>query len=151
MKKIFCAIVAIIAAMSLLCGCALKGSNSNKKTAQDIVGEHLNLPLEDTAVLEEWDTKGWFGDGYRFVKFSCIDGFEENLKKKWVTLPLRKETELYKCLYEWKVIKNLETGEDLIPEIEKGYWYFKETGDMNWDCAFYDCEENILYFFEYDA
>ena len=148
MKKLLGVILAAVC--SLLCGCTFFGSNKSlKETAE----ERLQLSLEETTVLEEWDTHGARGDGDSFLKLSCVDGFEENLgtgRKDWKALPL--EGEAYQYFYEWGgVFEHPETGERVIPEIQNGYWYFKGTGAMNWEFALFDCEENILYFYVFDA
>ena len=68
----------------------------------------------------------------------------------WQALPL--EGSAYQYFYEWGgVLEDPETGADLIPEIENGYWFYRDTGPMNWDLAIYDCNENILYYYEFDA
>ncbi len=148
MKKII-SIVMVIGCLSLLlCSCDWFGG---EKSLKEVAAEHLNLSLDDATVLEEWDNHGGFhGDGETFVKLSCADGFEENFGSEWKALPL--EGEAYQYFYEWGgVFEHPETGERVIPEVEIGYWYFKNTGAMNWDFALYDCDENILYFYEFDA
>ena len=93
---------------------------------------------------------GFHGDGETFVKLSCADGFEENLGSDWQALPL--EGAAYEYFYNWGgILEDPETEEDLIPEIENGYWYYRDTGPMNWELAIYDCDENILYYYEFDA
>ena len=148
MKRFIGLIALIVCISSLLCGCNLF---ANEKSLKDTAAEHLQLDLNDTAVLEEWDTHGGFhGDGEAFVKLSCPDGFESSLGSEWKPLPL--EGEVYQYFYEWGgVFESPETNEKVIPEVKNGYWYFKNTGAMNWDFALYDCEENILYFYEFDA
>lgn len=133
----------------LLCGCGFFGE---EKTLKEKATESLRLSLEATTVLEEWDTHGARGDGESFLKLACADGFEENFGggKDWKALPL--EGEAYQYFYEWGgVFEHPETGQKVIPEIENGYWYFKGTGAMNWEFALFDCEENILYFYVWDA
>ena len=118
---------------------------------KDTAAEHLNLTLDNATVLEEWDTHGGFhGDGETFVKLSCPDGFEETFGSEWKALPL--EGEAYQYFYEWGgVFEHPETGKKVIPEFKNGYWYFKSTGAMNWGFALFDCDENILYFYQFDA
>ena len=138
MKKII-SIVMVIGCLSLLlCGCDLF---SGEKSLKEVAAEHLNLSLDDATVLEEWDNHGGFhGDGETFVKLSCADGFEENFNSEWKALPL--EGEAYQYFYEWGgVFEHPETDEKVIPEIENGYWFFKNTGAMNWEFALFDCEE----------
>ncbi len=148
MKKLIGLILFVVCISALLCGCKLF---AEEKSLKDTVAEHLQLDLNNTTVLEEWDTHGGFhGDGETFVKLSCADGFEETLGSEWKPLPL--EGEAYRYFYEWGgVFEHPETGEKVIPEVENGYWYFKNTGPMNWEFALLDCEENILYFYVFDA
>ena len=148
MKKFIRLIIFIICTSSLLCGCKLF---ANEKSLKDTAAEHLNLTLDNATVLEEWDTHGGFhGDGETFVKLSCPDGFEETFGSEWKALPL--EGEAYQYFYEWGgVFEHPETGKKVIPEFKNGYWYFKSTGAMNWGFALFDCDENILYFYQFDA
>ena len=148
MKRIVSVILILACLSLLLCNCNLF---YGKKSLKNVAAEHLNLSLDDAVVLEEWDNHGGFhGDGETFVKLSCRDGFEENFNSEWKPLPL--EGEAYEYFYEWGgLVEDPETNEKVIPEVENGYWFFKSTGAMNWDFALFDCEENILYFYEYDA
>ena len=148
MKRFIGLIAFVVCISSLLCGCNLF---ANEKSTKDTAAEHLQLDLNNTTVLEEWDTHGGFhGDGEAFIKLSCPDGFEESLGSEWKPLPL--EGEAYQYFYEWGgVFEHPGTNERCIPEVKNGYWYFKSPGALNWDFALYDCEENILYFYEFDA
>ena len=148
MKKLIVLITFIVCISSLLCSCQLFAS---EKGLKDTAAEHLNVSLDNTTVLEEWDTHGGFhGDGEAFIKLSCKDGFEESLGSEWNPLPLQGDA--YRYFYEWGgVFEHLESGERVIPEVENGYWYYKNTGEMNWEFALFDCDENILYFYVFDA
>ena len=131
-----------------LCSCGMFGET---KTLTEKAEERLRVSLAETTVLEEWDTHGGFhGDGESFLKVSCVDGFEKNLGAGWQALPLQGDA--YRYFYEWGgVFEHPETGEKVIPEITNGFWYFQDTGAMNWEFAVFDCEENILYFYVWDA
>ena len=148
MKKFIVLMIFVVCTSSLLCSCDLFTYEENLKAD---AAKHLQLNLDNTTVLEEWDTHGGFhGDGETFVKLSCPDGFEENLGTEWKPLPL--EGDAYRLFYEWGgVLEYPETDERCIPEIENGYWYYKNTGAWNWDFAVYDCDQNILYFYEFDS
>ncbi len=148
MKKIV-SILMIAGCLFLMCSCEWIGFSS--ESLKEVASEHLNMSLDEATVLEEWDTHGGFhGDGDTFVKLSCSDGFEQQLGSEWKALPLQGEA--YEYFYEWGgFFEHPETGERVIPEVENGYWYFKNTGAMNWDFALYDCDENLLYFYEFDA
>ena len=141
----------LLICLLLLCSCECLGIVVEEKSLKNVASEHLNLSLENATVLEEWDNHGGFhGDGETFVKLSCTDDFEENLNSNWKSLPL--EGEAYQYFYEWDgVFEHPETAEKIIPEVENGYWYFKNTGAMNWEFALFDCDGNILYFYEFDA
>ena len=146
MRKIFISLM--IAVALFLSGCVMFGKT---KSLTEKAEESLQLSLEETTVLEEWDTHGGFhGDGESFLKLSCPDGFEEKLGACWQAFPL--EGAAYQYFYEWGgVLEHPETGEKVIPEIVNGFWYFQDTGAMNWEFAVFDCEENILYFYVWDA
>ncbi|MBR2341201.1 MAG: hypothetical protein IKA72_02165 [Clostridia bacterium] len=148
MKRIINVILMITCLSVVLCSCRLLG---NEKSLKKVAEEHLKLSFNDATVLEEWDNHGEFhGDGETFVKLSCGDGFEENFSSEWKLLPL--EGDAYHYFYEWDgVFEHPETEEKVIPQVENGYWFFKSTGPMNWEFALFDFEENILYFYIFDA
>ena len=150
MRKFLCALLTLLCLL-VFCSCGVLNFLFETESLTERVETHLVLSLEDATVLEEWDNHGGFhGDGETFVKLSCADGFEENLGSDWHALPL--EGSAYEYFYNWGgVLEDPETGEDLIPEIENGYWYYRDTGSMNWELAIYDCDENILYYYEFDA
>ena len=150
MKRIVC-ILTFLAIILCFSSCDLILSFYAPESLKDRAEAHLGIELDDATVIEEWDNHGGFhGDGEAFVKLLCPDGFENKLTAEWKTLPL--EGEAYTYFYEWGgVFLHYETGEKLIPEIKDGYWYFKSTGASNWDFAIFDCEENILYYYEFDA
>ena len=150
MKKII-GVIILLTYLFSLCGCELFDLTETKKTLKDTTAEHLNLSLENATVLDEWDTHGGFhGDGMTFVKLKCDDGFEEELISDWKSLPM--DGEAYEYFYEWDgVFEHPETGERVIPETDNAYWYFKNTGPMNWEFALYDLDEDILYFYILDA
>ena len=145
MKKLFCVLMAT--ACLSLCGCGLF---SSKQTLAEKAEEALSVSLDKGTVIEEWDKHGARGDGESFLKVACPDGFEENLGGTWKILPLQGDA--YRYFYEWGgVFEHPDSGEKIIPEVESGYWYFKSTGAMNWEFALFDCGENILYFYVFDA
>ncbi len=132
-----------------------------QKNTKALVETRLGVDLSSAQVLEEWDTHGGFhGDGETFVKMSVPDGFEQELGigetvdgkagDGWYALPLTGMA--YEYFYVWGgLFEHPETGERVIPEIANGYWYYTATGAMNWDFAILDIDENILYFYEWDA
>lgn len=146
MRKIISVFLLTVCIFSL-CNCGLTPKNTLKNSAE----KHLSISLDEATVIEEWDNHGGpHGDGETFVKLSCPDGFEKNLTKDWKPLPL--EGQAYTYFYEWGgIFEHPETEERLIPEVKNGYWFFKSTGPMNWDFALLDCNENILYYYEFDA
>lgn len=139
----------IILSLFSLCNCNNKSSIEDKLIKR--ASEHLNISLENTTYLEGFDNHGGFyGDGETFVKVKCYDSFESNFDSSWEVLPLKGDA--YKYFYEWGgVLLHPETNDKLIPEIQNGFWNYKNTGPMNWDLAIYDIDENILYFYEWDA
>ena len=150
MRKLLCLFLTMTCIFGF-CSCSIVETLFKTESLKGRAEEHLNLSLEDATVLEEWDNHGGFhGDGETFVKLSCADGFEENLGSDWQALPL--EGAAYEYFYNWGgVLEDPETDEMLIPEIENGYWFYRDTGPMNWELAVYDCDENILYYYEFDA
>ena len=158
MKK-FIGVLLIAACMLLLCGCELYDFFFGTDTLKARAENHLNISLNDATVIEEWDNHGGFhGDGMTFIKLSCPDGFESRLnaadqKSEWKALPIsNSDGSIYEYYYEWGgLFENPETEERLIPDVKNGYWFFKDTGAMNWDFGLYDCDENLLYYYEYDS
>lgn len=150
MKKYVCFLVVPVCLLSFLLLCIYDLFFYEENLKED-AARHLQLNLDNATVLEEWDTHGGFhGDGETFVKLSCPDGFEQSFGSEWKPLPL--EGEAYPYFYEWGgVFEYPETDKRCIPEVKNGYWYFKNTGALNWDFAIYDCDENILYFYEFDS
>lgn len=150
MRKIAwaCTLVTVLLMTS---GCGGLNRLFHKTSYLEVVEERLGLSLDEAKVLEEWNTHGGFhGDGEAFLKLAVADGFEANLGTDWKTLPLKDAA--YQYFYEWGgVFEHPETGERVIPEISNGYWYYTATGAMNWDFAILDIDENILYFYEWDA
>jgi hypothetical protein len=142
-------------------GCDLLKGLFCKTSYLEVVEERLGLSLDEAQVLEEWDTHGGFhGDGETFVKMSVPDGFEQTLGigetvdgkagDGWYALPLTGTA--YDYFYEWGgLFEHPETGERVIPEVSNGYWYYTATGAMNWDFSILDIDENVLYFYEWDA
>ena len=80
-----------------LSGCAMLDIFQGKGQKK-MVAERLGVDLSSAQVLDEWEYRGWFGDGEAFVKLSVPDGFEEKLglveiaegkfEGGWHTLPL---------------------------------------------------------------
>ncbi len=115
--------------------------------------ERLNLSLSKLSLEEGWSTHGGFhGDGEMFLKFSIPDGFEENIyvKSGWQSMPLTGE--VYTYYYEWGgAFEHPETNEKVIPEIQNGYWWYAVDGPQNWTFAAIDVDNNVFYYYEYDA
>ena len=165
MRKLAVVVLSVTCAITMSsCGVVssvISGLLEPKKTFKEIVGERLSLDLSSAEVLEEWDTHGGFhGDGEAFLKLAVPDGFETKLsieetvegkvEEGWRALPLTGIA--YAYYYEWGgLFEHPETGERVIPEIVNGYWYYTETGAMNWDLVILDVDENIFYFYEWDA
>ncbi|MBO5736507.1 MAG: hypothetical protein J6S04_01740 [Clostridia bacterium] len=139
-------------------GCANLGifpEESNKKTVEG----YLKADLSAGQVLDEWENRGWFNDGEAFVKMSVPDGFETDLgiveiadgkfDDGWCAMPLTGTA--YAYFYEWGgLFEHPETGERVIPEIEKGYWKMTGTA-QNWEMVILDTDADILYYYEYDS
>ena len=145
MKKLLCILTATMCLFFSSCG--LFGA---KQTLIEKAEEALSISLDEGTIIEKLDTHGARGEGESFLKVACPDGFEGKLGFSWKALPLQGEA--YRYFYEWGgVFEHPDSGEKIIPEVENGYWYFKSTGTMNWEFALFDCEENILYFYVWDA
>ena len=156
-KTIFALILSFICLF--LSGCAMLDIFQDKGQKK-MVAERLGVDLSSAQVLDEWEYRGWFGDGEAFVKLSVPDGFEEKLglveiaegkfEGGWHTLPL---TDIaYQYYYEWGgLFEHPETGEKVIPEVENGYWKLMSDGPANWTLVILDTDADILYYYEYDS
>ena len=151
MKKMRGLAVSIgLAVMMGFCSCVKTETPLKVKERAE---ERLRLDLSATVTLDEWDNHGGFhGDGEAFVKLSTSEGFETQLEGKegWNEFPLTGEA--YEYYYEWSgTFGSVQKGEKVIPEIQNGYWYFENTGPMNWDFAAFDKDMGIFYYYEWDA
>ena len=150
MKRCF-RVAALLICLLACGGCQWFAEVPEETRLKEKATMHLGLTPEDVIYLEGWDTHGGFhGDGEAFVKLSCADGFADRLGSEWRPLPL--EGEAYRYFYEWGgVFEHPETNERVIPEVTHGYWCFKNTGPANWEFALFDCDESILYFYQFDS
>ena len=150
LKGILAGSIGLTAIVGGFCSCEVVETTLQVKKR---AAERLGLDFSESIVLEEWDSHGGFhGDGEAFVKLSVPDDFEVQLKgnEGWNAFPLTGEP--YAYYYEWGgTFGTLEKGEKVIPEIENGYWYFENTGPMNWDFAAFDKDMGIFYYYEWDA
>lgn len=137
------------------------------------IGRQLDLDLS-RALLEEYrDTHGGFhGDGDTFAKITfpadAAMEAEDHLKYGtpwWSALPLTEE--LTRVLYgggENRPLFTDESGKVLLPEVEKGYYFFYDAqahaysgqslfsrASYNITVAVYDADSDTLYYFDLDT
>ena len=139
----------------------------------DLSAKHFGFAKKDFVVVEELDTHGGFqGEGSYYLALDCSENKEKSHKiiKDWNKLPLSKN--LNYIMYG-EVRDGLTYGYELakkeahIPEIKNGYYMFedrhpesKDSRDdtdlldrhsYNFSIAIYDCDTDIMYYFEYDT
>lgn len=139
----------------------------------DLSAKHFGFAKKDFVVVEELDTHGGFqGEGSYYLILDCSNNKEKSLEiiENWNKLPLSKS--LNYIMYG-KVKDGLTYGYELakkeahIPEIKNGYYMFedrhsesKDSKDdtelldrhsYNFSIAIYDCDTDIMYYFEYDT
>lgn len=117
------------------------------------ISRTLGTEIKAGKVLTHWDTHGGFhGDGTTFTKIQGSCKIPDS--PFWHPLPAPEEARRLMSL----------TGESLIPEVKKGYWFFYDRhsgsedparivsrGSWNFTLAVYDPKENILYYYELDT
>ncbi|MBE7014147.1 MAG: hypothetical protein E7419_02935 [Ruminococcaceae bacterium] len=134
--------------------------------------EYFEFSKRDFTVIEELDTHGGFhGDGSYYLILDCSDNKEEALKivSNWNKLPLSENLNLIiyggekdGVTYGYKLQEEAH-----IPKIKNGYFMFedrhyksKDSKDdtelfdrysFNFSIAIYDCDTDIMYYFEYDT
>ena len=149
----------------MISGCSSDISKLSKK---------LELDFPKIESSEVTDTHGGFhGDGETLIKIVFDDKtLGTQLEGKWNKLPLSEnlQTAVYGLETENERISSLiktETGENFIPEIENGYYYFYDRNSesnnpysdedllirysYNFSIAIYDCDNSTLYYAEIDT
>ena len=134
--------------------------------------EYFGFAKKDFSVVEELDTHGGFhGDGSYYLILDCSDKKEKALEKvkDWNKLPLTENLNL--IMYGGKkdgVSYGYELAKEAhIPEIRNGYYMFKDRDSeceddrddselfnrysFNFSIAFYDCDTDKMYYFEFDT
>ena len=117
----------------------------------------LGAEFSEARVLTHRDTHGGFhGDGDTFLKIQGRCSLPQS--EYWHPLPAPEEV---RRLMDWC---RDEDGMPRIPEVEGGFWYFRdrhgrstdpaqpgERGSWNFTLALYDSREGILYYYELDT
>lgn len=139
----------------------------------DLSAKHFGFAKKDFVVVEELDTHGGFqGEGSYYLALDCSENKEKSHKiiKDWNKLPLSKNLNyiMYGEVKDGLVYGfALAENEANIPKIENGYYMFEdrhlESNDSrddtelldrhsyNFSIAIYDCDTDIMYYFEYDT
>ena len=171
-----------IAVISAICIMISSLSNcSNEFDPKEYVESHLDINTESAqidTVIEP--PRSFNGDGNTYVVLNFSDNpITEEIKEKenWKQLPLTenlatiiyggekdgKQIDAFVCDYDG----GAKTGIPLIPQIENGYYYFKdrhldakdiyddskifERESYNYTIAIYDEDTNLLYFWSEDT
>ena len=153
-----------LAAAILLTGCF---SGNDRRQAEKALG----ISLENAKELSHSDDHGGFhGDGTLSICWEFPDdSLEETLKTAphWKPLPLEDALMPVLHLHVYGTERYEENGEQLLPDIENGYYFFfdrhseskdpydaSETAERysyNFTAAVYDTDSNRLYYTEFDT
>ena len=154
-----------LAVAILLTGCYFTDEKAGAEKA-------LGISLEQAKELSHSDDHGGFhGDGTLSISWEFPDNSQEEILKTaphWKPLPLTEELEQVFYLRVSGGPKLYgENGEQLLPEIENGWYFFydrhSESKDpydgsetagrfsYNFTAALYDADTNRLYYTEFDT
>lgn len=148
----------------LLTGC---GKDSRASKAMEIADD---LGIQESVLLSFEDSHGGFhGDGDTIVIFQT-PGFQPG--ENWQEFPLPENLAI--ALWggmvgdmQWGSLLTDDSGEPLMPEVENGYYYFRDRhskstdatdssalldrGSFNFTLAVYDADSEQVYYFEKDT
>lgn len=135
--------------------------------------EHFGFTKKEFSVMDELDTHGGFlGDGSYYLILDCSGNKEKALEliKDWKKLPLSEpmNVEIFGGFRDDGVVYDQGLVTDAnIPNIKNGYYLFEDRhseskdttneselfqrASLNFSIAFYDCDTDIMYYFEYDT
>ncbi len=145
--------------LTLLSGCSLLGDGPD--TAD--YSKRLGIDLSKANAENYSDSHGGFtGDGLTFVRYTFATAPDFPANGYWHELPLSSSGE--------RIVDSLILDgnyNDLIPQVENGYWFFcdrhSESTDpaddsgifdrysFNFDFAVFDADTNTLYFAIFDT
>lgn len=162
MRNAALVLLSVLLLLTLFSGCA--GLQTKSETER--FSELLGIDVSKAAVEKQFDTHGGFtGDGMTFVLYRFEDvapdgAFAES--ENWHELPL---SDVGKQIVSSLILD--KDYHDLIPQVEHGYWFFRDRhsestdpGDesgifarysFNFDFAVYDADTNRLYFAVFDT
>ena len=171
-KRIICAVLAL-AILAALAGC---GSKSELKNISKI----LSVDCSDAEIVSQYDSHGGFhGDGTSFYALQCSDSSTLEAiqaSDEWKPFPLSDslKTAIWGLQdeehdYAPMIIKDNDWDNPLIPQVENGYYFFRDRHSFaadpkddsafldesrpsyNFTIAIYDTDTNMLYYSEFDT
>ena len=171
-KRILCALLAL-AVIAALAGCGTK--NDLKQ-----ISKILSVDCAGAEVVTKYDSHGGFlGDGTLFYALQFSDGSAVDAIKAsgdWKPFPL--SDSLKTAIWGWQddehdyaplIIKDNDWDNPLIPQVENGYYFFRDRHSYaadpkddsafldesrpsyNFTVAIYDTDTNMLYYSEFDT
>lgn len=150
----------------------------SQKEQKQKLAQSLEIDLKEAEILEDEDSHGGFhGDGHRYVALR-LEGDAKNAAEKamvksenWSALPF--DDTLHTLVYGKKTASVSrepcvvsDSQKALFPEVENGYYYFRDRQDwnagtgkedllerasLNFTIALYDAENGMLYYYEFDS
>lgn len=139
------------------------------KSQMEYISDTLGMDFSAGQVLTESDSySGWLGDGLNRVEIQMDADFENLLSERsdWKVFPLMEN--LQRVLYgKREGTYSMRPLLEDVPIIEDGYYYFFDRhnqstdptsaaeifsrNSFNFTLALFDCETDILYYFEFDT
>ena len=147
----------------------------NETMPLSAVGDALNLDISSGTIVHNRDSHGgWLGDGEVIVvvSFSPENAPLTQIETTWTPLPLTENLNTavygnYKDNYRRNPFFTDEKGNPFLPEIENGYYFFRDRSSestdhfddselfnrasYNFTLAIYDTDTQTLYYFELDT
>ena len=171
-KRIICAVLAL-AILAALAGC---GSKSELKNISKI----LSVDCSGAEIVSQYDSHGGFhGDGTSFYALQCSDSSTLEAiqaSDEWKPFPLSDslKTAIWGLQdeehdYAPMIIKDNDWDNPLIPQVENGYYFFRDRHSdavdpyddthvfdesrysFNFSVAVYDADTDRLYYAEFDT
>ncbi len=156
----------------LLCGgCFLCVTGCVNRTTNEYIKDKIDIDISSCEIEDEQDSHGGFhGDGDYIVRANCSENSKNIIDQlnDWIELPLSENLQLIMyggerdgITYSYDLAKQAN-----IPQIDNGYYYFinrnrdainKHSDDIfnehshNFTLAFYDKDNNMFYYYEYDT
>ena len=145
MKKIFKLLFPLFATFIFL----FSGCSAEQKQLR-FLEKTLSLDFSGATITRHEDSHGWFGDGETFIVCEVSHDFVSQLQyPSWKTAPVSEA--ICFLLESPGICEDEQTQEKLIPFEDIEYWFYVSDGPHNFYFAALDDNQNIFYYYEWDA